>query len=95
MERRGELGQWRKPARKEVVPKGRRDVARRAVGGGISPYRGSEQGAKATALELCERERPGPLIGTRPQWVFSLAAGDRVYAKHPPLPPADGIRPDM
>jgi len=97
MEQCGQLGQWCKPAVKEVVPEGCRDVAILEEGGGGSnfPHRGSEQGAKATLPELCERERRGPLIGMCRQWVFAVGDGDHIYTKHPPLPPADVIRPDV
>ena len=44
---------------------------------------------------LCERERRGPLIGTWQKWVFAVGDGDRTYTKHPPLPPADVIHPDV
>ena len=44
---------------------------------------------------LCEREWRGPLIGTCRQWVFAVGDGDRIYTKHPPLPPADVIRRDV
>jgi hypothetical protein len=31
----------------------------------------------------------------RRQWVFTVGGGDRIYTKHPPLPPVDVIHPDV
>ena len=82
---------------KEVVPEGCRDVAQ--------PRRGPREAATAHVAavskgrrqphRLCERERWGPLIGTCRQWVFAVGDIDRIYTKHPPLPPVDVIRPDV
>ena len=97
MERCGQLGQWCKPAVKEVVPEGCWDVAQPRGG------RWEAATAHVTAVSkgrrqphrLCERERWGPLIGTCRQWVFAIGDGDCIYTKHPPLSPTDVIRRDV
>src|SRR5215216_3447662 len=95
MEQCGQLGQWCKPAVKEVVPEGCWDVAqprggRREV---ATAHVAAVKKGRRQPHRLCERERRGPLIGTCRQWVFTV--GDRIYTKHLPLPPPDVICPDV
>ena len=61
-------GSRARPVSKEVIPDGRRDVARWAVGGGICPHYGSkEEGVGGPpSPAVLGRERQGRLIGTCP-----------------------------
>ena len=73
---------------KEVIPDGRRDVARWAAGGRICPHYGSEEegvGGPPSPVML-GRERQATLIGTRRQWVRAIAEDDRVNVAPSHLP---------
>src|SRR3989337_2993148 len=54
-----EDGQWSKVGGEEAVPGGHRDVTRRAAAGGICPYCGSKQVAKALPRRRLVRENGG------------------------------------
>ena len=73
-------GSRARPVSKEVIPDGRRDVARWAAGGRICPHYGSEEEGVAgpPSPAMLGRERQGTLIGTRRQWVRAVAEDDRL-----------------
>ena len=81
-------GSRARPVSKEVIPDGRRDVARWAAGGWVCSHYGSEEegvgGPPSPAM--LGRERQGTLIGTRRQWVRAVAEDDRVNVAPSHLP---------
>ena len=86
------LGSRARPVSKEVIPDGRRDVARWAAGGRIYPHYGSEEegvGGPPSPAVL-GREQQGRLIGTRQQWVRAIAEDDRMNVAPSQLPQRRG-----
>ena len=90
-------GSRARPVSKEVIPEGRRDVARWAAGGRICPHYGNEEegvGGPPSPAVL-GRERQGRLIGTRPAVGKSRREGrPRERCTFSPSP-AERIRLDL
>ena len=87
------LGSRARPVSKEVIPDGRRDVARWAAGGRICPHYGSEEEGVGDppSPAVLGRERKGRLIGTRQQWVRAIVEDNHVNVAPSHLPRRESV----